>query len=657
MFKILYSFLLLLFVQAAVIAQTAKRSLQPTDLYRMKTTGSGEISPDGKWVLYTLTTIDSAKDRRNTDLWMISWDGKQEVQLTHTPEGESNPRWSPDGKYISFTASRSGSSQIYLLNRLGGEAKQLTQVKGELSNYEWSPDGKRIALSMRDAQDSSEKKGNKPYVIDRYQFKQDVVGYLYDKRKTHLYLFDVETKKIDTLTRGNYDESSFQWSPDGTRIAFVSNVTADPDKNSNTDLFVIEAKAGASAKKLTDWKGSDDNPQWSPDGKRIAFLRSTGDANYLMYDQDILAVIEADGGTPQLLSASLDRPVGNHKWSMDGKRIAAVVSDDAERYIVSFDAANGTMTKLIGGNRVFTLRQQHPGGAWLTAMSEPHLPSELYALEEGNLRRITTVQETWVKDLSFGSVEKMVSKSKDGAMVTSLLFLPPGAAKEKLPVIFFIHGGPVAQDEFGFDMTRQMLAARGYAVVAVNYRGSEGRGLAFCKAIYADWGNKEVLDIQGAADHLIAKGIVDPNRLGIGGWSYGGILTNYTIAKDARFKAAASGAGSAMQLSLYGVDQYILQLDNEIGPPWKDKNYEKYLKLSYPFLQADKIKTPVLFLTGEKDFNVPAIGSEQMYQALRSNGVPTQLIVYPGQFHGISVPSFIRDRWERYIGWFDQYLK
>ena len=202
--------------------------------------------------------------------------------------------------------------------------------------------------------------------------------------------------------------------------------------------------------------------------------------------------------------------------------------------------------------------------------------------------------------MSLATVEKFSSTSKDGANVSNLLFLPTGAKKEKLPVIFYIHGGPVGQDDFGFDLTRQMLAAKGYAVVAVNYRGSNGRGIDFCKAIYADWGNKEVLDIQGAADYLVSKGIIDGNKMGIGGWSYGGILTDYTIAKDTRFKAAVSGAGSALQLSLYGVDQYILQLDNEFGQPWKDKNYEKYLKLSYPFLNADKIKTPTLFMTGEK---------------------------------------------------------
>jgi dipeptidyl aminopeptidase/acylaminoacyl peptidase len=200
-----------------------------------------------------------------------------------------------------------------------------------------------------------------------------------------------------------------------------------------------------------------------------------------------------------------------------------------------------------------------------------------------------------------------------------------------------------------------MLAAGGYAVVAVNYRGSNGRGLAYTASINADWGNLEVVDILRAVDHLVEKGIADPERLGVGGWSYGGILTNATIATDTRFKAAASGAGVSMQLSFYGVDQYILQNENELGLPWK--GIDNYLKIGFPFLHADRIKTPTLFMVGEKDFNVPAAGSEQMYQALRSLGVPTQLVVYPKQFHGISVPSYQKDRFERYLKWYGNYLK
>lgn len=649
---------LFLLVPFLLHAQTAKRNLRPGDIYRLQTISDPEVSPDGKWIAYSLSTIDSAKDKRNSDIWMTSWDGKEKVQLTNSPDGESRPQWSPDGKYLSFTAARGGgTAQVWVLDRRGGEAIKLTDVKGELASYDWSPDGKKLVLALKEPLDTGKGKVPKPYVINKYKFKQDVSGYLYDTRKTHLFLFDLASKKLDTLTSGLYNESNPVWSPDGSTIAFVSNRTEDPDKNSNTDIFLIDARAGAAARAFTTWSGSDHTPRWSPDGKQLAYLRSTAGDNYIMYDQAVLCVQEKDGKAPRLISQALDRPVSSPQWSADGKNIAVIVTDDTRRYPGLYDVQTGTMKKLAEGDRSFTQLALHPEGSWVTMMSEPQLPSEIYALENGNLRRLTQVHDSFVDSLSFASVQKITSRSKDGNTVSSLLFLPPDAGKEKLPLIVFIHGGPVSQDEFGFDLTRQMLAARGYAVLAVNYRGSNGRGLAYSKAIYADWGNKEVTDILGAVDHVVSKGIADPDRLGIGGWSYGGILTNYTIAKDTRFKAASSGAGSALQLSLYGVDQYILQLDNELGQPWKNNNYEKYLKLSYPFLRADRIKTPTQFLTGEKDFNVPAIGSEQMYQALRSQDIPTELLVYPGQFHGFTQPSFIKDRYERYYMWFDKYLK
>jgi dipeptidyl aminopeptidase/acylaminoacyl peptidase len=222
-------------------------------------------------------------------------------------------------------------------------------------------------------------------------------------------------------------------------------------------------------------------------------------------------------------------------------------------------------------------------------------------------------------------------------------------------LILHIHGGPVGQDEFGFDMSAQILASAGYAVATVNYRGSSGRGVEFTRAIFADWGNKEVVDIVGAADHLIKQGIVDEKRMGIAGWSYGGYSTDYVIASDQRFKAAVSGAGSGLQFTMYGTDQYVSQYETEIGTPWKQP--EKWMKLSYPFFHVDKIKTPTLFMASQNDFNVPVAGAEQMYQAFRSQGIPTELVIYPGQNHGLSVPSYVKDRLERYIRWFDRYLK
>jgi dipeptidyl aminopeptidase/acylaminoacyl peptidase len=236
-----------------------------------------------------------------------------------------------------------------------------------------------------------------------------------------------------------------------------------------------------------------------------------------------------------------------------------------------------------------------------------------------------------------------------------LLTLPVGyVAGRKYPLILSIHGGPDGQDAHAFTPQRQLFAARGYAVLNVNYRGSHGRGKEYQQVIFADWGRKEVVDLLASVDEAVKQGIADPDRLGVGGWSYGGILTDYTIATTTRFRAATSGAGMGSPLGLYGVDQYILQYDNELGPPWK--NPETYTKLGYPLLHADRIKTPTLFMGGDQDFNVPLSGGQQMYQALRSLNVPTELIVYPGQFHGFTRPSFIRDRYQRYLDWYDKYL-
>lgn len=633
-----------------------KRSLKPSDIYRQQNVGSPQISPEGKWVAYTLSSIDSAKNKRNSDIWMVSWNGEESIQLTHTLESESQPKWSPDGKYLSFTSARNNldNSQIWLMDRRGGEAKQLTEFKkADLQDYAWSPDSKKIVLVIKTQTDTS--KSPKPIVIDRYHFKRDIEGYL-TKKPTHLYLYDLETKKIDTLTKGNYDETSPKWSPDGTQIAFVSNRTSDPDRNQNSDIWIIDAKSGAELKQITTWFGADSSPEWSPDGTQIAYLRSTSSENYFMYDQSVLCVVSKSGGEPKLLSKSLDRPVDNFQWTKDGVSIMALVTDDRIKYVAQFSVADGKMAKVAGGNRGFRSLERHPSGSLLTTMSDSQTPAELYVVENGNSRRLTKHQNDFLAPLNLASVEGFTSKSKDGTLVSNLLFKPANAIKgQKLPTIFFIHGGPVGQDDYSFDLSRQMLAAAGYAVVAVNYRGSNGRGLDYSKTISADWGNKEVLDILGAADYVAQNGIADPEKLGIGGWSYGGILTDYTIASDMRFKAASSGAGVALVSSLYGVDQYIMQYDNELGLPWK--NFDKYVQLSYPFLKADRIKTPTQFMSGESDFNVPTAGSEQMYQALKSLGTPTELIIYPGQFHGLTNPSFIKDRFERYIAWFDKYLK
>jgi dipeptidyl aminopeptidase/acylaminoacyl peptidase len=374
-----------------------------------------------------------------------------------------------------------------------------------------------------------------------------------------------------------------------------------------------------------------------------------------MYDEPVLCVIPAAGGAPRLLSTSLDRPVLSPRWTSDGKSIVALVEDDRSQYIGAFAADNGTLTRMTGSNRVFTSLE--PIGDHFLAMgSDPQTPAEIYALDGGtDGRRLTHHTDEFLAPLELAKVVPFTSRSADGTSVSGIYYRPAGVPEgRKLPLILFIHGGPVGQDALSFDLSRQILSGNGYLVAAVNYRGSSGRGLSYCKAISADWGNKEVIDLHGAIDYLVKEGLADPDHLGVAGWSYGGILTDYLIAADTRFKAASSGAGTGFTLSLYGVDQYINQYNNEIGPPWT--SIDRYLKISYPLLKADHIKTPTLFMSGDKDFNVPTAGSEQMYQALRTLGVPTELIIYPGQFHGISLPSYQRDRFDRWLAWFNKYL-
>jgi dipeptidyl aminopeptidase/acylaminoacyl peptidase len=284
--------------------------------------------------------------------------------------------------------------------------------------------------------------------------------------------------------------------------------------------------------------------------------------------------------------------------------------------------------------------------------------SEIHVWEGNSLRQLTHQNDALFSELDLGVTEEIDFQSKDGTRVGALLTYPVGYVKgTKVPLLLRIHGGPNSQDQHSFSAERQLFAANGYAVLAVNYRGSSGRGQKFSRAIFADWGNYEVQDLLAGVDHVIKMGVADPDRLGVGGWSYGGILTDYLIASDTRFKGATSGAGTAFTVAFYGTDQYIIQYDYEIGPPWNPKAWETYVKISYPFLHADRIQTPTLFLGGERDFNVPVQGSQQMYQALRSLGIDTQLIIYPNENHGIQRPSYQRDRMERYLAWYDKYVK
>ncbi len=655
---------------AGAVAQEL-RPVSPSDPERLRSVRDPRISPDGEWVAYVVRTSDLEKDRDGSDIWMVSWDGAQTLQLTHTEkESEGAPRWSPDGRYLSFLVSRGdedAKSQVWLLDRRGGEARQLTEMEGGVEAYEWSPDSKRLALIAADpdpdereqkAEKGDEPKTAKPIVIDRYQFKQDRIGYLRHLR-SHLYLFDLEKRNAELLTPGDFDDSSPSWAPDGRDIAFVSKRGDDPDRHDNSDIFLIEARAGAEARQLTRHEGADGSfgsaPAWSPDGTWIAYLRG-GPPRWSFYDGPDLAIISAAGGEPRIITEGLDRDVYRPAWTADGGALLMLLEDDRNQYLARVSVGGGNVERLSVPGSVVNRFDSGAAGRIALLMTTPEEPAEIFAFERGATRPLSSQNEEPLRGIALGSVSGIEFESADGTKVHGIVTKPPGfEAGRRYPTVALIHGGPTAQNGFEFDPGAQVLAGAGYLVVRPNYRGSPGRGREFSRAIFADWGNLEVQDVLAAIDHVVEAGLADPERLGIGGWSYGGMTTNYTIAKDTRFKAAVSGASIANVLTGYGTDQYIRQYENELGKPWEE--IDKYFAVSQPFLHADKIETPTLFLCGEKDFNVPLINSEQMYQALRSLGIETQLVIYPGRYHGLGKPSYRKDRHERYIGWFDRFLK
>lgn len=647
----------------AVTAQS-KRPLALDDLHKLKSVGDPQCSPEGQWVAYTLGAVDVKEDKRNTDIWMVSWDGKDQLQVTSSAESESSPKWSPDGRYLAFLSGRPGTarnkgSQVWILDRRGGEAQQVTDSNGRISTFEWSPDAKRLALAIQDTDDPAPEEGKpapkpKPIVIDRYGFKRDGTGYLSGPHRSRIFLYELESRKLEALTRDTFEESQAAWSPDGQWIAFVSKREPEADRTNNTDIWIATAKAGSTPRKLTSFPGPDVGPVWSPDSKWIAYTQGSS-PELSAYNMPRLAIVSLDGAVQRLLTPSLDRGVMSPRFSQDGAWVEFLVTDDMSVYLGRVPAAGGAPERITPQGR--TLTGITRGGACLAALSSTDsAPPEVYAIDHGTLRPLTHHNDALLAELDLPVSEEIRFKSKDGNEAHGLLLKPVKyEAGKKYPFILRIHGGPNGQDAHSFSFEHQFFAANGYAVAAINYRGSAGRGQDYGKSIFADWGNKEVADLLAGVDHVTALGIADPDRLGVGGWSYGGILTDYLIASDTRFRAATSGAGSALQVAMYGVDQYIFQYDNEVGPPWK--NPDAWMRISYPFLKADRIRTPTLFMGGEKDFNVPIAGSEQMYQALRSLGVPTELVVYPGEFHGITRPSFQTDRLKRYLDWYDRYLK
>jgi len=600
---------------------------------------------------------------------MVPAAGGEAIALTDPAESSNHARWSPDGRKIAFLSGRDdGETQVWTLDRQGGEAQQVTHTAQSVDNFAWSPDSRRLLLVLQDPtpeQIEAQQKGEdyhpgqpRPWVIDREYFKKDFVGYL-DRRRTHVYVLDLANGNLARITGGDFDDSEPVWSPDGQQIAFVSNRTDDADLNYNTDIWVVSAtplKDGmAPLTQVTKNPGADDSPAWSPDGKLIAHTANVHPETSV-YSTQHLAVSEASGNGTRLLTEALDRMIFHPRFAHDSRTIWFLLEDSGEQNLASVSVRGGEVKRWVTGENVVWDFDVGPGQHKALLVSQPQLPSEAFLWDGKRLSQSSKVNQDVLNGLTLGAVENVHFKSADGTPIEGFVIKPPDfEAGKRYPAILDIHGGPQSQYDFSFDFTAQMLAANGYVVIHANPRGSTGYGYQFCLAIWQNWGGPDFEDVMAAVDDAIGRGWADPDRLGVMGWSYGGILTDHVITQTKRFKAAVSGASEVLYVVNYAHDMYVRWWEQEFGFPWEPGPREKLERIS-PFNKLQNVVTPTLVMGGEEDWNVPIINSEQLYLGLKRLGVETKLIVYPGEYHGLQVPSHIQDVYQRHLDWFNGHL-
>jgi len=548
---------------------SSMRNLEIDDTFKIKSVGSAELSPDGKSLAYTVRTRNFEKNSSKTRIWMMATEGGDPIPMTAEAVSSWAPKFSRDGKKLYFLSARNGDkNQIWSLDLFhGGEAQQFTKLERGANSINFSRDEKRLVLVLKDPDpDKADKDKDKdaqkkwpkgkPWVVDRLQMKRDYTGYL-DRRRNHIYVYDLEAKKLTQITSGDYDDAGPAWSHDGKTIAFTSNRTEEPDANYNTDIWLVDADnadRGKNLIQLTANLGADSSPEWHPNGKSIAYVTAHGDVGS-NYATNHLAVIESIGGEPKLLTEDLDRNVSGLEFSEDGKYIYFRVVDSGENHIARIPAAGGIITRPIEGRLSASGFALGGDGTLVARISKPNLPGELFITDKGRLRQLTHVNEEHFSRIELGETEEIHFKSHDGLEIEGFITKPPSFNPAfRYPTLLLIHGGPVAQYSYSFSFEAQLFAANDYVVVRANPRGSSGYGWDFCFGLYQGWGEKDYRDVLAAVDRAIELGYADPERLGVGGYSYGGILTNYIITQTDRFKGAVSGAGSALYIASYGHD-------------------------------------------------------------------------------------------------------
>jgi dipeptidyl aminopeptidase/acylaminoacyl peptidase len=497
----------------------AQRPITIEDRFQLREVQDPQVSPDAQWVAYPVRTSSLKDDKHEERIWMVAMAGGDPIPLTAEGVSSSHPRWSPDGKYLALLSARNeGKTQVWLLSLAGGEAQRLTDTAQDVDDFVWSPDSRRLCLVLRDptqeelaaakdkAKDgeSDEKpaqakekkpKAQKPWVIDRLQFKVDEIGYL-DRRRNHLYVFDLAAKSLTQVTSGDYDDSQAVWSPDGKQLAFTSNRSADPDRNYNNDIWVVSADntdKGAHLTQITTNPGEDNSPAWSPDGKWIAYVTQI-EPKLFEYATKHLAISPATGGEAKVLTRTFDRNTSDIRFSADSQFIYFVADDDGTQNLCRIAVTGGEVTRPIGGRIMLYAYSLAKSGDIAAQIDRMDRPSEIYALPAsgGELTWLTHTNDALMSQLRLSHGEYVHFKSKDGASVSGYLYKPldykPGT---RVPTLIRPHGGPVWAWYAEFQPDIQLFAANGYAVLLPNPRGSSGYGQKHCQAIFADWGNTD----------------------------------------------------------------------------------------------------------------------------------------------------------------------